>query len=86
VKAQRNPYVLEEEIEARKKAHLEANGWKYGMWRWFWVWRKSVHDAEFMCMRLEDALAAERALQSSADCYPEPKATDQHQVSGEGVK
>lgn len=64
----KNAHTLNESIERYKKSMLEANGWKYAMGRWFWVWRKDVEDGSFTCLTLNEAVIIEQALQDS-DVY-----------------
>jgi hypothetical protein len=58
---------LGEKIESMQKKYLETHGWRYCMWRWYWVWRKDASDASFTCMTVKEALIVEGALESSAD-------------------
>lgn len=79
----KNPQTVDARAESEREKCLRENGWTYGMWRWFWVWRKTVHDAEFMCMSSTHAMSVESALQSSADCYPAPAAGVETDRGGE---
>lgn len=66
----KNPETLARRVTEDQEKLLRANGWEFVMWRWYWVWRKDVHDASFRCLRIDDALRVEGALQATDKHYP----------------
>lgn len=69
---------LQRETDWAQRNYLSDQGWKYTMWRWYWVWRRHADGVQFTCMTVDEALRVQRALESIASSE-----TDDGPLTGE---